>query len=164
MPSLARPAVTLALLVVGAALAGCSSPEPGRLALPPSASVQRLDYDASGHLNATLRVQNYGPKTVRYGTLDLKLQLGGQEAGEFHVPLGFEIAGHASEVVATTLTATPAALESLKAAEQRADALGGSTVNYRVVGRLIAEKPKGDFKIEYEGQLSPEPGVPHHFR
>ena len=157
--------VALVLLAITSTLLGaCSSPEPGRLALPPSASVQRLDYDAQGRINATFRVQNYGPKPVRYAGLTLKLMLGGSEAGEFTMPLGFDIAGHSAEVVQGSTQATPAALESLKSAEQRAGAIGSGTVNYHIEGTLTAEKPKGTYKIHYEGRLSPEPGLPHHFR
>ena len=156
-----KPFVAAALLAL---LGACSSPEPGRLALPPSASVQRLDYDADGRVNATFRVQNYGPKPVHYSELTLKLSLGGSEAGEFRIPLGFDIAGHASEVVQGTTRASAAALESLKSAEQRAGAIGSGTVNYHLEGTLVAEKPKGTYPIHYEGRLSPEPGLPRHFR
>jgi hypothetical protein len=152
------------LLASTALFGGCSSPEPGRLALPPNASVQRLDYDEQGHVNATFRVQNYGPKPVHYGDFSVKLMLGGSEAGEFHLALGFDIAGHSSEVAQGSTQASASALESLKSAEQRATGIGSGTVNYKLVGTLIAEKPKGEFKIEYEGRLSPEPGLPHHFR
>jgi hypothetical protein len=152
------------LMASTALLGGCSSPEPGRLALPPSASVQRLDYDDQGKLNATFRVHNYALKPATYADFTVKLALGGAEVGEFHLPLGFDIAGHSSEVVQGSIQATPAALESLKAAEQRAGAIGSGTVNYKLVGTLVAEKPKGTHHIEYEGRLSPEPGLPHHFR
>ena len=160
-----KPIVAAAVLaLLGTLLTACSSPEPGRLALPPGASVQRLDFDAEGHVNATFRVQNYGPKPVHYAELTLKLSLGGSEAGEYHMPLGFDIAGHSSEVVQGSVQAKPAALESLKSAEQRAGAIGSGTVNYHIEGTLVAEKPKGTFPIHYEGRLSPEPGLPHHFR
>ena len=156
--------VALVLLAALALLGACSSPEPGRLALPPGASVQRLDYDDAGRLNVTFRVQNYGPKPVHYGELALKLSLGGSEAGEFHLQLGFDIAGHNSEVVQGSVQASAAALESLKSAEQRARAIGSGTVNYHLEGTLVAEKPKGTFQLQYEGRLSPEPGLPRHFR
>jgi hypothetical protein len=167
-PELAMPRATrfvaLVLLATLALLGACASPEPGRLALPPNASVQRLDYDAQGRINVTFRVQNYGPKPVHYGDLTLKLVLGGSEAGEFAMPLGFDIAGHSSEVVQGSIQGSPAALESLRAAEQRAGAIGSGTVSYHIEGTIVAEKPKGTFPIHYEGRLSPEPGLAHHFR
>jgi hypothetical protein len=163
MPSIRARIVFLAPMALAAALAGCSSPEPGHLSLPPGVSVQRLDYEPDGKLNAALRVQNFSLKPVTYSTLDLKLELAGKAAGEFHATVGFEIAGHASDIVQATLTATPAALATLAAAEQRATT-GDGSIPYKIVGTLVAEKPKGDHKIEHDGRLSPEPGVAHHFR
>jgi len=160
-----RHAPFIALSLTALTLLGaCSSPEPGRLALPPSAMVQRLDYDDEGHMNVTFRVQNYGPKPVLYADFTLKLKLGGSDAGEFHLPLGFEIAGHSSEVVQGAVVASAAALDALKSAEQRSGAIGSGTVNYHIDGTLVAEKPKGNFHVQYEGRLSPEPGLPRHFR
>jgi len=159
----AKRLVATALLVALVLLGACSSREPGRLDLPPSALVQRLDYDAQGRINATFRVQNFGPKPIHYTELTLTLHLGGSEAGQFRLPLGFDIAGHASEVVQGSTVASASALESLKAAEQRAGAIGSGTVTYRIDGTLVSEK-KGSFHIQYEGRLSPEPGLPHHFR
>ena len=160
---IAKRLVAISLPVVLALLAGCGSNEPGRLDLPPSALVQRLDYDAQGHINATFRVQNFGPKPIHYMEFNLTLSLGGSEAGQFKLPLDFDIAGHASEVVQGSIVASASALESLKAAEQRAGAIGSGTVTYRIDGMLVSEK-KGTFHVQYEGRLSPEPGLPQHFR
>ena len=147
-----------------ALLAGCVSREPGRLKLPPNASVQRLDYDAQGRINVTFRVQNFGPKPATFGELALKLSLGGSPAGEFKLPLGFDIAGHSSEVVQGSVQGNAAALDALKSAEQRAGAVGSGTVNYSIEGTVLTQKPEGTFRIQYEGRLSPEPGRAHHFR
>jgi hypothetical protein len=158
VPLAALPA--LAMFLLGA----CASPQPGHLALPPNASVQRLDYDDQGKVNAAFRVQNYGPKPVQYGDMTLRLRLGDANPIEFHVALGFEVAGHASEVMSGSAQADASTLAALKAAEQRAGAIGTGTVRYRLEGDLVATKPKGEYKIKYDGQLSPEPGLPRHFR
>ena len=62
------------------------------------------------------------------------------------------------------VVASAAALDALKSAEQRSGAIGSGTVNYHIDGTLVAEKPKGTFHVQYEGRLSPEPGLPRHFR
>jgi len=53
----------------------------------------------------------------------------------------------------------------------RADAAGLTTISvtdHDTVAALaeatVAEKPKGTFHLQYEGRLSPEPGLPRHFR
>jgi len=144
-------------------MAGCGGRE--RPLTPPVATVQKLVLADDGHLSMQLRVQNFGPKPVGFGSIDARLELAGTKAGPLAVKIGFEIPGRSADVVEATLTPDATALAAIrKSLLPGPDGRAPVQVEYRIVGALMLEKPAQRVALDRAGTLSPVPGVPNEFR
>lgn len=147
-----------ALMLCAALLAACST-GPVRRVSEPAASIQQLTVDAQGNWSVELRVQNYSSIAMRFDTVALELEVGGTPAGTLHATPGLQVSRESPEVLDIRLA------PSAQARLLLADALAaGRGTSYRLEGTITAAPAdrggSRDYRITREGALSPVPGLP----
>lgn len=146
---MAAAVVRLAILLAAAVpLAACG---PVKRINPPAATVQRLALEGDA-IALDLRVHNHSDVATRVARFDGTIALDAGAPRPLSLPIDLEIPQHAAEVVGTRIDATGWAPAP------------GSTVRYRLEGRISTSDPRGDYRVEYESRLSPVPGRPGEFR
>lgn len=152
-----RRASGLLLLLGALALAACSS-GPVRRVSEPTARIQQLTVAADGDWQVDLRVENFSSIPMRFDSLDLGLEIGGQDAGRLRADPALAVGPESAEVVRIELA--PAAGAKLAVANALAT---GRSIDYRLQGRATAvpeDEGARDFDIEHRSALSPAPGLP----
>ena len=152
-----RPWKWLTILLVTCVVAACAT-GPRRVS-EPAASLQQLTVGADGSWSVDLRLQNYSSIPMRFESVQLELQVGGEAAGTLSSTSSMTIGSESADVV--TLTLAPTAQARLQAADALA---GGRALPYRIEGSLrAAPEDRGnarDYRIRRESALSPVPGLP----
>ena len=147
----ARTVFAIAFLAV---LCGCAS-GPKKVINPPKASIQELAVQPDGRWKLTLRLQNFSNVTTTYATLDGKLYLAGEDAGQVHVAPAMAIGPESADVV--TVTLAPAVGAKVAVASALASR---RAVTYTFTGSIHASDPKGAWPFTYDSSLDPAPGLP----
>lgn len=147
-----------ALMVLAAVLTACST-GPVRRVSEPAASIQQLTVDAQGNWSVDLRVQNYSSIAMRFDAIALELAVDGTAAGTLRAAPVLEVARESADRVSIDLVPDAEARLLL------ADALAaGRGVGYRLEGTMTAAPAdRGsarDYRITRDGTLSPMPGLP----
>ena len=146
----------VAVLVVAAILAGCSS-GPVRRVSPPTASIQQLTVNADGTWSVELRLQNYSSIPMRFDSLSLALQFGDAAAGTLQASPQLSIGAESADVI--TLSHQP----TIEARIVAADTLASRrSLNYSLEGPMSAspeDKKSRNFDIKARNTLNPVPGL-----
>ncbi|PJK08846.1 hypothetical protein CO614_10215 [Lysobacteraceae bacterium NML120232] len=149
--------IGLVLSLLAGVLAGCASTG-GQRVSEPAASIQQLRIDAHGQWAIELRLQNYSSVAMRFDTVDLALNVGGESAGQLQATPALTVAPESAEILNLSLT------PSLSAKLQAADALAsGRGLAYRLEGMVNASPENGksrSYAIGRDSVLSPAPGLP----
>jgi hypothetical protein len=143
-------------------LAGCAS-GPVRRVSEPAVGIQQLTVGADGNWSVDVRINNFSSIPMRFDAFDLKLSVGGQDAGTLSAQPALDIGPESADVV--TVALKPQAMARLQVADALAS---GQGVAYSLSGsvRATPEKAKQrDFdEVKRESRLSPVPGVPGALR
>ena len=160
-----RSSTNLRWLAMGVAamllLAGCAS-GPVRRVSEPAVGIQQLTVAANGNWTVEVRINNFSSIPMRFDAIDLKLGLGGQDAGGVSAQPGLDIGPESADVVSVQLM--PQAMARLQVADALAS---GQGVAYSLSGtvRATPEKAKQrSFDVKRESSLSPVPGIPGALR
>jgi len=151
-------------LAAGAALlmlAGCAS-GPVRRVSEPAVGIQQLTVGVDGSWTVEVRVNNFSSIPMRFETLELKLGVGGQDAGALSAQPSLDIGPESADVVSMQLK--PQAMARLQVANALAS---GQGIAYSLSGKVRAtpEKAKArDFDVKRDSNLSPVPGIPGALR
>ncbi|NLW97221.1 LEA type 2 family protein [Luteimonas wenzhouensis] len=152
------PALVSAVVLL-AVLAGCSSGGTPRRVSEPAASIQQLTVQADGSWSVDLRLQNYSSMPMRFESVSLAIQVGGEDAGPLEAQPALTIGPESADVV--TLPFAPSANARLLLAGRLADGTGTS---YRLEGTVRAapaDRGKArEYKVRRDSRLSPVPGLP----
>lgn len=146
-------------LAAGAALlllAGCAS-GPVRRVSEPAVGIQQLTVGADGGWTIQVRINNFSSIPMRFDALDLKLGVGGQDAGALSAQPALDIGPESADVVSVQLK--PQAMARLQVADALAS---GQGIAYSLSGKVRAtpEKAKArDFEVKRDSRLSPVPGI-----
>lgn len=142
-------------------LAGCAS-GPVRRVSEPAVGIQQLTVHADGSWAVDVRIDNFSSIPMRFNALELKLGVGGQDAGTLSAQPALDIGPESADVVSVQLK--PQALARL----QVADALAaGHGIAYSLAGNVRAtpeDTHQRNFDVKRENSLSPVPGVPGALR
>jgi len=153
--------VWLAAIVAMLLLAACAS-GPVRRVSEPAVGIQQLTVGADGGWTVEVRINNFSSIPMRFDTLDLKLSVGGQDAGALSAQPALDIGPESADVVSVQLK--PQAMARLQVANALASGQGTA---YSLTGkvRTTPEKAKArDFDVKRDSSLSPVPGVPGALR
>ncbi len=151
----------IAATVASLLLAGCAS-GPVRRVSEPAVGIQQLTVRADGSWQVDVRIDNFSSIPMRFDALDLKLVVGGQDAGKLAAQPALDIGPASADVASITLK--PQALARLQVADALASGRG---IAYALSGTLRATPESGharDFEVKRESSLSPVPGVPGAMR
>ena len=146
-------------LAAGAALlllAGCAS-GPVRRVSEPAVGIQQLTVGVDGSWTVEVRINNFSSIPMRFDALDLKLGVGGQDAGALSAQPALDIGPESADVVSVQLK--PQAMARLQVADALAS---GQGIAYSLSGKVRAtpEKAKArDFGVKRDSRLSPVPGI-----
>jgi hypothetical protein len=150
MRSHARTVFAIAFLAL---LAGCAS-GPKKIVNPPKASIQELAVQPDGRWQLTLRLQNFSNVTTAFASLDAKLYVGGEEAGQVQVTPGISVGPESADVVTASLS------PALGAKVAVASALASRrSVTYTFTGTIKTSEPKGSWTFTHDSSLDPAPGL-----
>jgi len=136
---------------VAFALAGCFGGQTKNI-FPPRASIQQLAVQADGSWKIELRLQNYSNVSTTFGTIDGKIELAGNPAGNVGASPALRIGPESADLIETSLTPTPATAQAVSS-------LQTGNLHYRLTGRITTTDPVGDYPYTFEGVLSPVPGL-----
>lgn len=140
-----------------AVLAACAS-GPARRVSEPTAQIQQLTVRADGGWDVQLRLQNYSSIPMRFDSVRLTLDAGGQTAGDLVASPAVDIGPESADVI--DVRVQPATTAKLAIA----DALGaGRAVDYRLEGQIVAtpeRKSQQTFDVRRSSTLNPAPGLP----
>ena len=142
-------------------LAGCAS-GPVRRVSEPAVGIQQLTVRADGSWQVDVRINNFSSIPMRFDALELKLAVGGQDAGALAAQPALDIGPASADVASITLK--PLALARLQVADALASGRG---IAYSLSGTVRATPESGharDFEVERDNSLSPVPGVPGALR
>ena len=142
-------------------VAGCAS-GPVRRVSEPAVGIQQLTVGADGSWVVEVRINNYSSIPMRFDALDLKLSIGGQDAGSLSAQPALDIGPESADVVNVELE--PQAQARLQVADALASGRG---IAYSLAGivRATPEKARSrDFDVKRESSLSPVPGMPGALR
>jgi hypothetical protein len=151
-------------LAAGAAallLAGCAS-GPVRRVSEPAVGIQQLTVAADGGWAVDVRINNFSSIPMRFDAIDLKLVVGGQEAGSLSAQPALDIGPESADVVSVRLK--PQAMARLQVANALAS---GQGIAYSLSGAVRAtpeDSRQRSFEVKRESGLSPVPGVPGALR
>ncbi|PKM09111.1 MAG: hypothetical protein CVV17_00980, partial [Gammaproteobacteria bacterium HGW-Gammaproteobacteria-7] len=107
-----------------------------------------------GDWQLTVRLTNFSTVSVRYGTMDVQLEVEGQAAGAIAISTDLGMGPVTAEPFAYTLRPDPAANQHVRTAIAE-----GRSVRYRITGEATAIEPRGRWPQEFQGVLSPVPGL-----
>lgn len=145
-------AVLLALILVG-----CGS-GPVRRVSEPSVRIQQLTVEADGSWSAELRLENFSSIAMRFDSVDLAMEVGGQAAGRLQAQPAISVGPETADVFVTRFQPALAAKLAV------ADALASmQSVPYTFKGSVKAtpdDQRQRTFDIERSSALSPAPGLP----
>lgn len=145
------------LLACSVLVAGCSGGRVRRVS-DPAAVLQQVTVNADGSWKVELRLQNYSSMPMRYDTVDLQLQVAGQEAGTLRATPALSIGPESADVV--TVPLKPASAARIAATDAL---IGRRTLDYTLKGSIKAtpeESKQRSFQIDSRNTLSPAPGLP----
>ena len=151
-------------LAAGAAallLAGCAS-GPVRRVSEPAAGIQQLTVAADGSWTVEVRINNFSSIPMRFDAIDLKLGVGGQDAGSLSAQPALDIGPESADVVSVQLK--PQSMARLQVANALAS---GQGIAYTLSGTVRAtpeDKNQRSFDVKRESRLSPVPGIPGALR
>jgi hypothetical protein len=152
-------------LAAGAAalllLAGCAS-GPVRRVSEPAVGIQQLTVRADGSWSVEVRINNFSSIPMRFDGIELKLALGGQDAGTLAAQPALDIGPESADVVSVQLK--PQALARLQVVDALASGRG---IGYSLAGTVRATPEGGrqrGFEVKRESSLSPVPGIPGALR
>jgi hypothetical protein len=151
-------------LAAGAAallLVGCAS-GPVRRVSEPAVGIQQLTVAADGGWAVDVRINNFSSIPMRFDAIDLKLVVGGQEAGSLSAQPALDIGPESADVVSVRLK--PQAMARLQVANALAS---GQGIAYSLSGAVRAtpeDSRQRSFEVKRESGLSPVPGVPGALR
>jgi hypothetical protein len=157
MKTLWRAAGAFAILL----LAGCSS-GPVRRVSEPALGIQQLTVHADGSWAVDVRINNFSSIPMRFEGFDLKLAVGGQDAGALAAQPALDIGPESADVVSVQLK--PQAQARLQVADALASGRG---IAYSLSGSVRATPEAGrqrGFEVKRESSLSPVPGIPGALR
>jgi FlaG/FlaF family flagellin (archaellin) len=146
-----RILVTVALL---ATLSACSGGEVRKAINPPRASIQQITVQPDGQWQLAVRLQNFSNVPTSFTSVDVKLTVGGQEAGNIALTPTITIGPESADVLNTVLR--PALGAKLQAASALSE---GQSVRYAVAGTIVTKDPKGSYSVSYDSTLNPAPGL-----
>ena len=112
---------------------------------------------ADGGWTIEVRINNFSSIPMRFDALDLKLGVGGQDAGALSAQPALDIGPESADVVSVQLK--PQAMARLQVADALAS---GQGIAYSLSGKVRAtpEKAKArDFEVKRDSRLSPVPGI-----
>lgn len=142
-------------------LAACAS-GPVRRVSEPAVGIQQLTVHVDGSWAVDVRINNFSSIPMRFDALELKLGVGGQDAGALSAQPALDIGPESADVVSVQLK--PQALARL----QIADALAsGHGIAYSLAGNVRAtpeDAHQRSFDVKSENNLSPVPGIPGALR
>jgi len=147
----------LGVVALASLLVSCSS-GPVRRVSEPSALIQQLTVRADGRWSVDLRIENFSSIPMQFGSLDLALTFGDNEAGHVTAQPAISIGPESADVV--TAVFTPQAAGKLAVADALA---GGRSIGYTLSGTITATPDEGrqrSFEIKRSSQLNPAPGLP----
>jgi hypothetical protein len=151
-------------LAAGAAallLAGCAS-GPVRRVSEPAVGIQQLSVATDGSWTVEVRINNFSSIPMRFDAIDLKLGVGGQEAGTLSAQPALDIGPESADVVRVQLK--PGAMARVQAANALAS---GQGIAYSLSGTVRAtpeRKKQRSFDVKRDSSLSPVPGIPGALR
>lgn len=151
-------------LAIGAALlllASCAS-GPVRRVSEPAVGIQQLTVGPDGSWTVDVRINNFSSIPMRFDALELKLGLGGQDAGALAAGPALDIGPESADVVSIGLK--PQAQARLQVADALASGRG---IAYSLSGTVRATPDGGrqrSFEVKRESSLSPVPGIPGALR
>ena len=149
-----RHARTVFAIAFLALLGGCAS-GPKKVINPPKASIQELAVQPDGRWRLTVRLQNFSSVSTTFATLDAKLYVGGQDAGQLQATPAMAIGPESADVVTATLA------PALGAKVAVASALASKrSVTYTLTGTIKTSEPKGSWTFTHDSNLDPAPGLP----
>jgi hypothetical protein len=139
-------------------LCACSS-GPVKRYYPPLASIQQLQQLPNGEWQMQLRVQNFSTTTVEFNKLQLQVQFQATVWMPASDAKTISIGANSAEIIPITLHTsndTNALLqERLKLTQ---------TVQYAIKGTIQSIDPNRNYSLDYQGRLSPAPGLNGVFR
>ena len=145
------------ILVIAAllsTLSACSGGEVRKAINPPRASIQQITVQPDGQWQLAVRLQNFSNVPTAFTSVNLKLTVGGQEAGNIVLTPAITIGPESADVLNTALR------PGLGAKLQVASALSeGQSVRYAVAGTIVTRDPKGSYTVSYDSTLNPAPGL-----
>lgn len=146
-----RILVTAALLTT---LSACSGGEVRKAINPPRASIQQITVRPDGQWQLAVRLQNFSNVPTSFASVNVKLTVGGQEAGNVALNPTITIGPESADVLNATLR--PALGAKLQAASALSE---GQSVRYSVAGTIVTSDPKGSYPVSYDSTLNPAPGL-----
>lgn len=151
MRSHARTVFAIAFLAL---LSACAS-GPKKVINPPKASIQELAVQPDGRWQLTVRLQNFSSVSTTFASLDAKLYVGGQDAGQVQVSPGITVGPESADVVTAMLA------PALGAKVAAASALASRTrLTYTFTGNIRTSEPKGSWPFTHDSNLDAAPGLP----
>ena len=151
-------------LAAGAAallLAGCAFGSVRRVS-EPAVGIQQLTVAADGSWTVEVRINNFSSIPMRFDAIDLKLGVGGQDAGQLSAQPALDIGPESADVVSVQLK--PQSMARLQVANALAS---GQGIAYSLSGTVRAtpeDKSQRSFDVKRESRLSPVPGIPGALR
>jgi hypothetical protein len=140
-------------IAVLALAAGCSS-APKKRINPPRASIQQLAVQADGSWQLSVRLQNFSNISTAFASVDAKLVVGGQDAGQVALSPGITVGPESADVVVARLA--PALGAKLAVASALSS---GQSTAYSLSGTIATSDPKGSYHFSYDSTLNPAPGL-----
>ena len=144
--------------VMAALLLGACSHGQVRRVSEPSAQIQQLTVRADGRWVVELRIENFSSIPMQFDSVDLALNVGGNDAGRVTAQPSMSIGPESADVVTTVLA--PQAAGKLAVADALA---AGRSISYTLIGTVAAtpdEAHQRSFEVKHSSQLSPAPGLP----
>lgn len=141
------------VVLLAALLAACASGPPKRV-FPPQGSLQELRVEADGQWVARIRVQNFSTVPMRFSRVEATLSINGQEATRLVLSPDLTVGPGSNEIFEHRFA--PAA--GPKSFVDQALANRGS-VRYQLSGRIASSEPVSDHPFDYQSALDPVPGL-----
>jgi hypothetical protein len=136
-----------------ASVASCANGPKERIN-PPVASLQELSVQPDGHWRLLLRLQNYSNVATTFSSVQARLLVAGQDAGEISLDPKLTVGPESADVVPVLIT------PSLAAKTAAASALAAmQALPYVLNGQIASSKPKREHDFHYESSLNPAPGL-----
>jgi hypothetical protein len=142
-------------------LAGCVS-GPVRRVSEPAVGIQQLTVGSDGSWSVEVRINNFSSIPMRFDAVELKLGVGGQDAGTVSAQPALDIGPESADVVSVSLK--PQSMARLQVANALAS---GQGIGYSLSGTVRATPENGkqrNFEVKRESSLSPVPGIPGALR